>query len=89
MTIEILLFLGFIAGFIVGALLGEDRLGCLLLAIVPVAMFAYVGWWQSEHPESLRSTSGLDFLFGPLWPSAGAVAGLWAARWLRSLPPRP
>ncbi|MCI1141977.1 hypothetical protein MOP88_06120 [Sphingomonas sp. WKB10] len=38
-------------------------------------MIAYVYAWQSAHPDSLRSTSGLDFVFGPLWPSLGAMGG--------------
>jgi hypothetical protein len=38
-------------------------------------MIAYVYAWQSAHPESLRSTSGLDFLFVPLWASLGAMGG--------------
>jgi len=43
------------------------------------------GWWQGEHPEDLRSTSGLDFVFAPLWPSLGAVMGYFAGMWFRSV----
>jgi len=38
-------------------------------------MIASAQAWQSAHPESLRSTSGLDFVFGPLWPSPEAMGG--------------
>lgn len=52
-------------------------------------MVAYISWWQSQHPESLRSTSALDFLFGPLWPSLGAIAGFYAGKLLVSLDAKP
>jgi hypothetical protein len=49
-----------------------------------VAMIVYVAWWQGENPDKLRSTSGLDFIFGALWPSLGALAGLFAGDGLKS-----
>ena len=84
MTIEMLLFWGFVAGLLVGAALGEARLGRLVLAAVPVAAIIWVAWWQSENPDKLRSTSGLDYVFGALWPSLGAAAGLFAGRRART-----
>ena len=72
MTIEAFVIVGFIAGLIVGCV--KPEFGCALLA-VPVAMFAYIWWWQGQHPESLRSTSALDFVFGPLWTTIGAIGG--------------
>lgn len=83
-SIEGLLVVGFATGLLVGLLNLPDKLGCLILTALPVAMVVYVAWWQGQHPESLRSTSGLDFLFGPLWPSAGAVAGFYVVKWVRS-----
>ncbi len=83
MTIEFLLFWGFVAGLIVGALMAKPQLGCLILLAVPVAMIAYISWWQGENPGKLRSTSGLDFLFGPLWPSLGAIGGLFVGKLMR------
>lgn len=83
-SIQGLLVLGFIIGLLIGATVARQGLGCLILFAVPIAMAIYVGWWQSEHPESLRSTSGLDFLFGPLWPSFGAIVGYAAGVLLRS-----
>ena len=80
-----LLALGFVVGIVVGATITRQKLGCTLLLAVPVAMFAYVWWQQGQHPESLRSTSSLDFLFGPLWPSLGAAAGFFGGATLRSL----
>ncbi|HEX8626242.1 MAG TPA: hypothetical protein VF782_14370 [Allosphingosinicella sp.] len=47
-------------------------------------MIVYVAWWQGENPDKLRSTSGLDFIFGALWPSLGALAGLFAGDGLKS-----
>lgn len=80
MTIETMLIVGFLAGLVVGAALANPKVGCAVLLLVPVAMIIYIGVWQSQHPESLRSTSGLDFIFGPLWPSIGAVAGFVVVR---------
>ena len=79
-TIEGLLTVGFVFGMLVGVLAPTHKLGCFVLLTVPIAMIAYIAWWQGQHPEALRSTSGLDFLFGPLWPSLGAIAGLFAGK---------
>lgn len=84
MTIDLLLLYGTIAGLIVGVIIPRQRFGCVTLLIVPVAMIVYVSRWQAAHPDDLRSTSGLDFIFGPLWPSVGALAGFYAARALRA-----
>jgi hypothetical protein len=75
MTIEMLLIAGAVTGSVIGLLAPGPKLGCAALWIVPLAMIAYVYVWQRAHPESLRSTSGLDFFFGPLWPSLGAMFG--------------
>jgi len=80
MTIEAMLTFGVAAGLAVGLIAPRERTGCLMLLAVPIAAFAYVWIWQAQHPESLRSTSSLDFLFGPLWPSIGAVCGYVAGR---------
>lgn len=84
LSIEGSLAIGFAAGLLIGRLVGRPRLGCLILFAVPVAMIAYISWWQGEHPENLRSTSALDFFFGPLWPSLGALGGFYMSKWLRS-----
>lgn len=84
MTIEMLLLYGALAGFIVGAAIPKPKLGCLILLTVPVVMIVYINRWQAAHPENLRSTSALDFLFGPLWPSLGAIGGFVAGMMLRS-----
>jgi hypothetical protein len=75
MTIETLLIGGALTGFIIGLFFRSPKLGCAALWIVPLVMIAYVYAWQSAHPENIRSTSGLDFLFVPLWPSLGAMGG--------------
>jgi hypothetical protein len=84
-TFEGLLAFGFLAGLLVGLSVTRHGLGCFLLLAVPVAMIAYVTWWQGRHPENLRSTSALDYLFVPLWPSLAALAGFYAGRGLRTL----
>jgi hypothetical protein len=78
MTIGTLILFGGIAGLLVGLFIPSQRLGCVILLAVPVAMFIHVSRWQDANPEALRSTSGLEFLFGPLWPSLGAIAGFVA-----------
>ena len=75
MSIETLLIAGGIFGLAIGLAFRSHKLGCATLWIVPVATFAYVDWWQNAHPENLRSTSGLDFVFGLPWPSMGAMGG--------------
>jgi hypothetical protein len=82
--IEALLIIGLVAGFFVGLTVPSQKIGCLALLPVPIVMIGYVIRWQSQNPENLRSTSGLDFLFGPLWPSAGAVAGFFIGRLVRT-----
>jgi hypothetical protein len=83
-SIEGLLVIGLFVGVPVGLFATRTKLGCVILLAVPIAMIAYVGWWQGQHPENVRSTSGLDFVFGPLWPSLGAIAGFYAGRALRA-----
>ena len=85
LSIEGSFAIGTAAGLLVGILFPRPKLGCFVLLAVPLAMIFFVGWWQGEHPENLRSTSALDFLFGPLWPSLGAVVGYCAGMWLRRL----
>lgn len=85
LTITQLLVCGFVVGLLIGIVLPHPKVGCVGLLAVPIAMFAYIWWWQGEHPENLRSTSALDFVFGPLWPSLGAIAGYILGMWLRSL----
>jgi hypothetical protein len=85
LTIEGSMAIGLGVGLLVGVLLPRPKVGCTALLVVPVAMIFFIGWWQGQHPENLRSTSGLDFMFGPLWPSLGAVIGYFVGAWLRRL----
>ena len=85
LTIEGAFGVGLGIGFLIGITLPRPRIGCVALLVVPVAMILFIGWWQGQHPENLRSTSGLDFVFGPLWPSLGALGGYYVGRWLRLL----
>jgi hypothetical protein len=78
LTIEGSFSLSLVFGLLVGIAVPMRKLGCVVLLAVPVAMLFFVNWWQSQHPENLRSTSALDFMFGPLWPSLGALAGFYA-----------
>ena len=84
LTIEGTFAIGLVAGLLVGLFIRKPKLGCLVLLAVPVAMICFISWWQGANPNNLRSTSALDFFFGPLWPSLGAIAGYYAGRWCRS-----
>ncbi|WP_088306853.1 hypothetical protein [Novosphingobium sp. B 225] len=84
LTIEGSLLIGAIIGLIVGILISRQKAGCIALLIVPIGMIFFIAWWQGHQPENLRSTSGLEYAFGPLWPSAGAVCGFLLGRWFRS-----
>jgi hypothetical protein len=89
LTITQLLISGLVVGFLIGIVLPHPKVGCVALLAVPVGMFAYIWWWQGQNPDKLRSTSALDFLFGPVWPSLGAICGYFAGVALRSLLSKP
>lgn len=80
-SVETLLIIGFVAGVLGGLLLGSTRIGCWTMAIVPVGAIGYVSWWQAQHPENIRSTSGLEFVFVPIPPTGAALVG-YACVWL-------
>ena len=85
MTIDGLLIAGAIVGFLIGLIASSQKIGCAALWVVPVSMIVYVAIWQGQNPESITSTSGLAFVFGPLWPSLGALGGFIlgkSVRWL-------
>ena len=69
MTIELMLIAGFLAGLVVALAVARSGLGCALLLLIPVAMIVMVLVDQNLHPESQSSTSGLAFIFAPLWPA--------------------
>ncbi|VXC61383.1 conserved membrane hypothetical protein [Sphingomonas sp. AX6] len=83
LSIELTFLIGAVFGMLAGVF-ASRKIGCLLLLPIPIAMFVYVGEWQDQHPESLKSTSVLDFYFSALWPSLGALLGLWTGRYLRA-----
>lgn len=85
LTIEGSMAIGAIAGLGVGIFVARPKVGCLLLSVVPVAMIFFIAWWQAEHPDKLRSTSGLEFIFGSLWPSLGAIGGYAIGQIIRSV----
>lgn len=81
MTITAWILLGALAG---GAIGHFSRRGLVALLTIPVGMIAVVLIYHAVYAGELRSTSALDFVFGPLWPTLGAVPGFHAARALRS-----
>ena len=80
-----LMLIGFLVGGVFGLTLSQKRLGCLSLILIPVGAFSYVAWWQNQHPELLRSTSCLEFLFVPIPPTLGALAGYGIVALTRAL----
>jgi hypothetical protein len=85
LTIMQLLVCGFIVGVLIGVILPHPKVGCVGLLAVPIGMFSYIWWWQGQNADKLRSTSALDLVFGPLWPSLGSICGYFAGVALRSL----
>lgn len=85
MITEILLIAGGVTGFLFGLLALNRQAGGILLALVATGMIADVAVWQAMNPESLRSTSALDFIFVPLWPSLGAFGGWAVGAFVRAL----
>lgn len=79
------MMVGAVFGLLIGFFIPRWKLGCLVLLIIPITMFYYVDWWQDQHPEILNSTSGLQYFFGPLWPSFGAMAGYYMGTLARVL----
>lgn len=75
MTIWLMLIAGGLAGLLIGRLAGSEKAGCGLLCIIPLSMVIYVAISQALRPESLGSTSALEYFFDPLWPSVGAILG--------------
>lgn len=80
-----MLLAGAIVGLLIGLIAPSERLGCSLLGIVPVAMIVFIAVWQGQNTQSLRSTSALEFIFGPLWPSLGGFGGLLLGRVVRAI----
>ncbi len=85
MTMELFITIGFAAGLAVSLLTRGVVRGCLGLLAVPLLTFAYIWIWQSLNPEKLRSTGALDFVFGPIWPSFGAIVGFGVGELVRFL----
>ncbi|MFM7377350.1 MAG: hypothetical protein ACKO1O_04345 [Erythrobacter sp.] len=85
MTVENMLITGGVAGFLFGTLGWSRKAGCVLLALIAAGMIAYVAVWQVMHPDSLRSTSGLEFILVPLWPCLGAFCGWSLGALIRAL----
>lgn len=89
MSIEILLIIGGVVGLLIGIAAPNVKVGCFVLFLIPVAIIVYIAVWQSQHPENIRSTSALDFIFGPLWPSLSGLCSFGLMRLLRSSADKP
>lgn len=76
MAIEAAFLISLIFGFVFGIKIGNPKLGCAALLIVPITIMVHIQIWQSQNPEVIRSTSGLDVVFGSFWPSVGALVGI-------------
>ena len=83
LTIEGSFTLEAVVGLLLGILLPRPKTRCLAWPAVPLAaVFSFVGS-KSEHPDKLRFTSALNFMFEPIWSSLGDVAGNSTGTWLR------
>ena len=78
-----LMLICFIAGGALGLMLSRKRFGCWSLTLFPIGTYNYVGWWQIQHPELLRSTSGLAYLFVQFPTLIGGLAGYGLVAFIR------
>ncbi len=90
MTIELLLIAGMFAGLL-ASLLPSGKIGCGVLLLVPVAMIGFVYFELADPARRPDAQDALAYVFGPLWPSIGAIAGFALGRWVRRImaPRRP
>lgn len=80
----ILFFCGLFVGLVAGAINVGRKIILALVVMMAGATAFYVGSWQEENLDKLRSTSALEFLFVPLFSISGFVVGLVIIGMLRS-----
>jgi hypothetical protein len=73
MTVLVLIGSGALAGACFALIFGTRPIGWISLILVPIAAIFYVYAWQHNHPENLRSTSALDYVFITPVPLVGAL----------------
>ncbi|MFN3820024.1 hypothetical protein [Blastomonas sp.] len=73
MNVTALMIYGALAGTVFGLIFGTRPIGWLSLLLVPLGAIFYINWWQAQHPENLRSTSALDYIFITPIPLASAL----------------
>ncbi|KWV95232.1 hypothetical protein [Erythrobacter sp. AP23] len=83
MSFLVLIGAGALGGAALALIFGTRRVGCASLIVVPISAVLFVSWWQNQHPELLRSTSGLDYLFVPPIPTIGALVAYGAIFFVR------
>lgn len=82
MTITQLILAGALAGLAV-SLVPSRKTGCMVLWLVPLAMLIAVSIELSDPERVPDALDALLFVFGPLWPSLGALAGFTLGRVVR------
>lgn len=85
MTIEAMLVGGLVMGLLIGAVVGSAKTGCAILLLIPTGAVLYVAVQQALEPDTITSTSALDFLFAPAWPSFAGIVGFAIARAAREM----
>jgi hypothetical protein len=83
MTLWLFIALSFAAGLLVSLSTKGVARGCLGLLGVPLLTLVCLWVWHSLGPEKLHSTSALDFVFGPMWTSHGAIVGFGVGEFIR------
>lgn len=73
MSITVLIGIGAAAGAGFALIFGTRPVGWLSLMLVPLCTIFWVYYWQNTHPENLRSTSALDYVFITPVPLVGAL----------------
>jgi len=75
-------WISFVVGGALGLVLRRTRFGCWSLGVIPIGAYLYTGAWQSQQ-ETLRSTSGLMYLFIQFPALIGALAGYALVAFIR------
>lgn len=87
LSIKQLLLVGLIFGLILGFPSMISNARKWLLLAVPIIAIGYAAWWISENPgiKEEQATWALIYIFVPLWPSVGALAGFGISRIARNI----
>jgi hypothetical protein len=83
MGIEGLIAAGAVAG-VLASLFPSTKGGCAVLLLIPLAMLVHVHLDLADPSRRPDALDALLYVFGPLWPSLGALGGFLTGRTARA-----